>query len=231
MPKVYISPSVQTYNPCEYGDTEKNHCQLYADILQRYFDACGIEYKRNYDKTFQQAVAESNQFKPDIHYCCHTNAYDGKTRYSLLLVYRLSENSPSYNCAQSIKELRPQVYPNPIYVNQNTSLYEIRYSKSPCVYDELVFHDNVDDATLFHVRMQTFAELTARGFCNYFGIPFVQPQGIGLESNVSDTMQVSKSVDKTDFKSLYEQSQTNLGELTNRYISLKNELTGILNKY
>ena len=43
MPKVYISPSVQTYNLCEYGDTEKDHCQLYADILQRFFDASKIK--------------------------------------------------------------------------------------------------------------------------------------------------------------------------------------------
>ncbi len=187
MPKVYISPSVQQGNLCEYGDTEKNHCQLYADILQRYFDACGIEYKRNFDMTFQQATAESNAWQPDIHYACHTNAFNGKTRYSVLLVYNAVDGNPAYECAEDIKQLRPQIYPNPIYVNQNRSLYEIRYTRSPCVYDEIVFHDNVDDATLFHVRMQSFAELTARGFCDYFDIPFVYPQGVGLEPNVSDT--------------------------------------------
>ena len=188
MPKVYISPSVQQYNLCEYGDTEKDHCQLYADILQRYFDACGIEYKRNYDKTFQQATAESNEWNPDIHYACHTNAFNGQTRYSVLLVYNAVDGNPAYECAEDIKDLRPQVYPEPVFVNQNRSLYEIRYTKNPCVYDEIVFHDNVDDATLFHVRMQTFAELTARGFCNYFNIPFVYPQGVGLEPGVSDTV-------------------------------------------
>ena len=187
MPKVYISPSVQQYNLCEYGDTEKDHCQEYADILERYLDACGIEYKRNRNKTFQEAVTESNAWNPDIHYACHTNAFDGKTRYSVLLVYNAVMSSPAYQCAEDIKEFREQVYPNPIYVNQNRSLYEIRYSTSPCVYDEIVFHDNIDDATLFHVRMQTFAELTARGFCKYFDIPFVYPQGIGLEPGVSDT--------------------------------------------
>lgn len=187
MPKVYISPSVQEYNLCEYGDTEKSHCQLYADILQRYFDACGIEYKRNFNQTFQQATAESNAWNPDIHYACHTNAFNGQTRYSVLLVYNAVEGNPAYECAEDIRTLRPQIYPKPVYVNQNRTLYEIRYTRNPCVYDEIVFHDNVDDATLFHVRMQTFAELTTRGFCNYFGIPFVYPQGVGLEPNVSDT--------------------------------------------
>ena len=187
MPKVYISPSVQEYNLCEYGDTEKDHCQLYADILQRYFDACGIQYLRNYNKTFQEATAESNAWNPDIHYACHTNAFNGQTKYSVLLVYNAVEGNPAYDCAEDIRALRPRIYPNPVYVNQNRSLYEIRYTRNPCVYDEIVFHDNVDDATLFHVRMQTFAELTTRGFCNYFGIPFVYPQGVGLEPGVSDT--------------------------------------------
>lgn len=226
MPKVYISPSVQTYNLCEYGDTEKNHCQLYADILERYFQACGIEYKRNYNKTFQEATAESNAWGPDIHYACHTNAFNGMTRYSVLLVYNAVDGNPAYECAEDIADLRPQVYPNPIYVNQNRSLYEIRYTTSPCVYDEIVFHDNVDDATLFHVRMQTFAELTTRGFCDYFGIPFVQPEGVGLEPGVSDTpTQMSRAIT----------ANANVGGIINdyemRYNNLKNELKRVITEF
>lgn len=213
MPRVYISPSVQAFNLCDYGDTEKDHCQLYADILQRFFDASGIEYKRNFDKTFQEAVAESNAWGPDIHYACHTNAFDTTTTYSVLLVYNAVEGNAAYTCAQDIARLRPQVYPNPVYVNQNRSLYEIRYSTSPCVYDEIVFHDNIDDATLFHVRMQTFAELTTRGFCDYFGIPFVFPEGVGLEPGVSDTPVAG------DYT--YEK----------RYNDLKNELQRVINEY
>ncbi|MBQ3563976.1 MAG: N-acetylmuramoyl-L-alanine amidase [Clostridia bacterium] len=239
MPKVYISPSVQQYNLCEYGDTEKDHCQEYADILERYFDACGIEYKRNRNKSFQEAVAESNAWNPDIHYACHTNAFDGKTRYSVLLVYNAVMSSPAYQCAEDIKEFREQVYPNPIYVNQNRSLYEIRYSTSPCVYDEIVFHDNIDDATLFHVRMQTFAELTARGFCKYFGIPFVYPQGVGLEPGVSDTgmlqsgMGADDEVDATceQLQDLFEDSQEELNEMREKYNMLRRDINRILDKY
>lgn len=235
MPKVYISPSVQTYNLCEYGDTEKDHCQMYADILQRYFDACGIEYKRNRNKTFQEAVAESNAWGPDIHYPCHTNAYNGETRYSVLMVYNAVEGNPAFDCAQDIARLRPQVYPNPIYVNQNRSLYEIRYSTSPCVYDELVFHDNVDDATLFHVRMQTFAELTARGFCNYFGIPFVYPEGIGLEPDVSDTPRSAAASDEVSEPAVPVSSQIVLPSADNgfeqRYNALHGELERIIREF
>lgn len=239
MPKVYISPSVQQYNLCEYGDTEKDHCQEYADILERYFDACGIEYKRNRNKSFQEAVAESNAWNPDIHYACHTNAFDGKTRYSVLLVYNAVMSSPAYQCAEDIKQYREQVYPNPIYVNQNRSLYEIRYSTSPCVYDEIVFHDNVDDATLFHVRMQTFAELTARGFCEYFGIPFVYPQGVGLEPGVSDTgmmplgMGADDDVDATceQLQELFEDSQEELNEMREKYNMLRRDINRLLDNY
>ena len=213
MPKVYISPSVQTYNLCDYGDNEKDHCQLYADILQRFFDASGIEYKRNYDKTFQQAVVESNEYNPDIHYACHTNAFDGKTKYSVLLVYNTDQQNPAYICAQDIKKYRETIYPNPVFVNPNTSLYEIRYSANPCVYDEIVFHDNIDDATLFHVRMQSFAEQTTRGFCEYFNIPFVFPEGVGLEPGVDDT------------------TNQQYNELMGRYNQLKQEIINTVNRF
>ena len=213
MPKVYISPSVQTYNLCEYGDTEKDHCQLYADILQRFFDASKIEYKRNYDKTFQEAVIESNEYNPDIHYACHTNAFDGKTKYSVLLVYNTNYMYPALSCAESIKKYRESIYPNPIYVNPNTSLYEIRYSQNPCVYDEIVFHDNVDDATLFHVRMQSFAEQTTRGFCEFFNIPFVYPEGVGLEPGVEDV------------------TQEQYNELVGRYNQFKQEIIDTVNRF
>lgn len=239
MPKVYISPSVQQYNLCEYGDTEKDHCQLYADILQRYFDACGIEYKRNTNKTFQEAVAESNEWNPDIHYACHTNAYDGKTRYSVLLVYNAVSTSPAFQCAEDIKRYREQVYPNPIYVNQNRSLYEIRYSTNPCVYDEIVFHDNIDDATLFHVRMQTFAELTTRGFCEYFGIPFVYPQGVGLEPGISDTGPLApgtgadRPITPTceEMQRIYNDSQEELNNIRDKYNMLRSDINRLLEYY
>ncbi len=239
MPKVYISPSVQQFNPCEYGDTEKNHCQLYADILQRYFDACGIEYRRNFNKTFQEAVAESNAYNPDIHYACHTNAFNGTTRYSVLLVYNAVATSPAYNCAEDIKQFRGQVYPNPIYVNQNRSLYEIRYTTNPCVYDEIVFHDNIDDATLFHVRMQTFAELTTRGFCQYFGIPFIYPQGVGLEPGISDTGPLAPGTGAdaetnatcTELENIYVNTREELDEAREKYNMLKRDINRILEYY
>lgn len=238
MPKVYISPSVQTYNLCEYGDTEKDHCQLYADILQRYFDACGIEYRRNYNQTFQQAVAESNSWGPDIHYACHTNAFNGQTRYSVLLVYNAVADNSAFECANDIREFRTSIYPNPIYVNQNRSLYEIRYSTSPCVYDEIVFHDNVDDATLFHVRMQSFAETTTRGFCRYFGIPFVYPEGVDLEPGVSDTptaVQTAASVgadtDSSADVPLGQASTPDFNQLMRMYSKCRNDMLAMQHRH
>lgn len=239
MPKVYISPSVQSWNLCRYGDTEKDHCQLYADILQTYFDACGIEYRRNRSRTFQEATAESNAWNPDIHYACHTNAYNEQTRYSVLLVYTAAESSPAYRCANQIKDFRKDVYPNPIYVNQNRQLYEIRYSTSPCVYDEIVFHDNIDDATLFHVRMQTFAELTTRGFCQYFGIPFVYPEGVGLEPGVSDTGPLAPGTgadrivkpDCDELMKMYDDLREEFARHNREHEQMKDELSKILGRY
>ena len=102
-----------------------------------------------------------------------------------------------------------------------------------------MFHDNVDDATLFHVRMQTFAELTARGFCKYFDIPFVYPQGVGLEPGVSDTgilsggMGADDDVDATceQLKDIFEDSQEELNEMREKYNMLRKEINRVLDKY
>ena len=57
----------------------------------------------------------------------------------------------------------------------NPNLYEINQTKAPCLYEELVFHDNLQDITWFHGHMREMAEATAKAFCDIFGVSFVDP--------------------------------------------------------
>ena len=60
-------------------------------------------------------------------------------------------------------------------ISVNPNLYEINQTKAPCLYEELVFHDNLEDITWFHGHMREMAEATAKAFCDIFGVSFVDP--------------------------------------------------------
>lgn len=170
MAKIYISPSNQTTNMCKYGDTECQHCNLFADYLCEYLDACGINYKRaDVLETLESRVKASNAYKPDIHYCIHTNAGGGAR--SVLFGYSVTDEKWQ-KIAGLIKEERQKIYKNEIRFTKKTSFYEIKQTNAKCVYDEILFHDNEREALFFHENMKEIAKGTAKAFCRYFGISF-----------------------------------------------------------
>ena len=47
MPRIYLSPSLQEYNPFYGGGSEEEVMNLIADAMEPYLAADGIEYLRN----------------------------------------------------------------------------------------------------------------------------------------------------------------------------------------
>ena len=47
MPRVYLSPSLQEFNPFVNGGTEEGVMNLIADAMEPYLTASGIEFVRN----------------------------------------------------------------------------------------------------------------------------------------------------------------------------------------
>ena len=61
MPRIYLSPSLQEYNPFYGGGSEEEVMNLIADAMEPYLAADGIEYLRNApEMTLGQAIADSN---------------------------------------------------------------------------------------------------------------------------------------------------------------------------
>lgn len=61
MPKVYLSPSLQEYNPYVDGGNEEYYMNLVADAIEPYLFASGIEFDRNSpEMTLSQAIKDSN---------------------------------------------------------------------------------------------------------------------------------------------------------------------------
>ena len=68
MPRIYLSPSLQEYNPFYGGGSEEEVMNLIADAMEPYLAADGIEYLRNApEMTLGQAIADSNNSNVDFH--------------------------------------------------------------------------------------------------------------------------------------------------------------------
>ena len=184
MAKVYLSPAYHRFNTCAVaGCDETTHNNLYLDALTPYLDACGIQWKRgprripnsaeNGDTLMRKAVAESDAWGADVHYVSHTNASNGAARGYRPIIYTGSVGGTKL--AEKMIARRREIYDQPIRLNQRTDLYELRVPRAVSYYEEHVFHDNPEDAAWFHGHLRQIAAATARGLCDYFGLPFRDP--------------------------------------------------------
>ncbi len=179
-PKVYLSPALHQHdNPCSYDKKcgENIHCAAYMDALIPYLDACGIEWKRsdpaNKGARYARTIAESNAWGADVHFVKHTNAVAShNAKGSRIFVWPTGDGK---KIAEQMLEERRKFYPAGGKVIENTDLTEIKNTAAVCVYDELVFHDNPEDAAFLHEHLREFAEADAKALCEYFQIPFVDP--------------------------------------------------------
>lgn len=190
MPKVYLSPAYHRFNPCAVdGCDETTHNNLYLDALEPFLTACGIDWQRgprrvpksNEDGTalMVQAVAESNAFGADVHYVSHTNASSntvggGTVRGCRPIIFEGSARGE--RLAACMLPHREAVYDGAVRLNRRSDLYELRVPAAVSFYEEHVFHDNGEDAQWFHDHLTDVARSAAKGLCDYFGIPFREPQ-------------------------------------------------------
>lgn len=209
MPKIYLSPAYHKWNSCAIaGCDETTHNNAYIDELEPFLKACGIEYKRgtrrvpksneNGTALMKKAIAESNAWKPDIHYVSHTNAGGGKTRGYRPMIYPGS--TQGRKLADCIIKYRKEIYDQPIKLSETSEWAELRETKSVAYYEEHVFHDNLADAQWFHNNLRNIARQTCKGFCEYFGIKFVDPYDGTTETPVPQPTPTPASTPTTNTK-------------------------------
>ena len=189
-PKVYLSPAMHRANPCIYPRPDGKQCyealenNEYIDILEPILNRCGIETKRGYRRTpmngdngnaiMKQNVRESNAWSADVHYVSHTNASsNGKAQGCHPMYYTYSKNGKKLG--EIMVKYRKQIYPRTVKLVARSDLYELKKTNAVAFYEEHAFHDNLEDITWFHTHMEEIAESAAKGLCEYFGIPYVEP--------------------------------------------------------
>ena len=180
MPEIYLSPSTQQYNPYVIGGNEEYYMNLIADAMEPYLTASGIGFTRNTpDMTAASSIAASNAGNYDFHLALHSNATasgEGAVRGSEVYYYPTSEEGR--RAAEIFANNLKLIYPIPEKVKTvpTTALGEVRRTKAPAVLIEFAYHDNYDDAVWIRDNIEAIAANTVASLCDYFGIPFNEPQ-------------------------------------------------------
>ena len=181
MPSLFLSPSVQEYNPYIDGlGSEEYYMNLIADAMEPYLIASGISFTRNnpYD-TLSQAIALSNAGNYDFHLALHSNAappsLSGQIQGSDIYYYTTSTEGK--RAAEIFQENLKVIYPDPNKVRTvpNTTLGELRLVKAPSNLIELAYHDNSEDAMWIINNINLIARTLVLALTEYFGIPFQEP--------------------------------------------------------
>jgi len=152
------------------------------------------------DKIMKQNVAESNEWKADVHYVSHTNGADGTVKGYRPIYF--TGSAKGKKLAEIMVKYRKQIYPYSVVLNNRTDLYELKNTNAVAFYEEHVFHDNLEDATWFHTHMNEIAESAAKGLCEYFGIPYVAPTNTPSMTPSDSTTVLRKGSTGAEVKSL-----------------------------
>ena len=178
MPKVFLSPSLQEFNPYVGGGNEEYYANLIADAMEPYLTASGIDFERNEpSQSLSQAINQSNNSGADLHFAIHSNAAGesnrGNVRGADFYYYPSSENGQRF--ANILSENYGDVYPlnDKIQTLETTSLAEVRRTKAPSVLAEVAYHDNVQDAQFIRDNIENIAKSFAQSIAQYFSVPFV----------------------------------------------------------
>lgn len=185
LPKIFLSPSTQEFNPYVTEGNEEYWMNLLADAMEPYLRASGIEFVRNDpQKTVVDSINQSNLSHYGMHVALHSNA--SPEGMSGLLqgsdVYYRPGQDASAQASQRFANLvageLKQIYPTPERVNARPTDYlaEVLRTHSPAVLIEVAYHDNAQDAQWIQQNLDAIAQSIVRALCTYFGIPFAMPQ-------------------------------------------------------
>lgn len=174
MVKIYTSPSSQPKNVYVVGNTnEQEQCRKIGVALDAVLERCGFDSKVGLSGTMYTRTAESNSYGAKLHLPIHTNGFDGKVAGLRIFVYKLGGEAEKIAKA-IMKTLAPITPGTSDGISVQTGLYEIYATNATCVYIEVGFHDNPEEAQWIIDHTEDIAEAIAKGLCNHYGVAYVE---------------------------------------------------------
>ncbi len=180
MASVFLSPSVQEFNPYISGGNEEQYMNLIADEMIPYLEASGIYVARNDpDEPLAAAIAASNAGIYDLHLALHSNASPpslaGQLRGPDVYYYRYSLRGEE--AANIFANNLKWIYPDPDLVDtvSTVTLAELRRVSAPAILIELAYHDNYADAEWIKNNVSSIAYNLSVSVADFLNVPFVTP--------------------------------------------------------
>ena len=180
MPKIFLSPSTQEFNPYIGGGTEEQYMNLLADEMEPYLRASGIAFTRNNPNLpVASAIAESNSAYYDAHVALHSNASPESMSGQLRGIdiyyspYSMASEKLAITIANNLKSIYP--LPSKVTARPTVTLGEVNRTNAVAVLCELGYHDNQEDADWIRGNLNSIASNLTESLCDYFGIPFLTP--------------------------------------------------------
>ena len=180
MPSIYLSPSVQEFNPYITGGNEEFYMNRIADAMVPYLLASGITVTRNNPgDSLAQVIRQSNAGDYDLHLALHSNSSPEELSGQLQGpdVYYYTYSPEGKRAADIIVDNLKVIYPDPNLVNTiaTTGLAEVRRTKAPSVLVEIAYHDNYADASWITNNVPQIGYNRALSVTEFLGVPLVEP--------------------------------------------------------
>lgn len=170
--KIYLSPSSQPDNVYAGVDTnEQEVCRAIARELAIDLKRCGFEVKCGDYGTMYTRVAESNEWKADLHLPIHTNGFNGTVAGTRLMA--IDMKGLGYKVCKSIFKFLAPLTPGTSENISESHNYEITYAIAPTAYVEIDFHDVPSVARWLTENKPKIAEAICKGICEYYGVKYV----------------------------------------------------------
>ena len=172
MPRVYLSPSLQEFNPFINGGSEEEIMNLIADAMEPYLTASGIDFIRNSpEMTLGEAIAQSNNSDVDFHLAIHSNASPERIAGQMQgpVIYYFAGSERGEEMADIIEDEFEEIYPDEdkVQTMPTITLRELRRTNAPSVLVEVAYHDNLEDANWIKNNIQPIARALSRSLAEY----------------------------------------------------------------
>lgn len=180
MPTIFLSPSLQEWNPYIDGGNEEYYMNLIADEMIPYLNASGINVIRSdINGTLRDAINKSNGGAFDLHLALHSNAAPENLSGQLQGpdVYYFTTSTNGRRAAEIIANNLKLIYPDPSLVDARptSDLAELRRTRAPSVLVEIAYHDNREDAMWIRNNIVPIARNLSLSVADYLGVQFVEP--------------------------------------------------------
>ena len=165
---LYINPSVQysnlyTNNLGNEGKHMNDISILLVSMLDSYTNITVFSNNSMPGKSLSESVLESNNKNVDYHLAIHSNAGGGKGS-------EIFYSQTSYNFSKSILDSLNEVLPYKTrgLKDGSKALYEIKSTKASACLLEILFHDEISQATFIVENKPLIAKAIYEGIVSYF---------------------------------------------------------------